>query len=336
MSIIKKVYNKLNNTLKYQLEYSYEKQQTKNNPSPRISYCGLPIDIISAFTFNGYLPEKYKNYRNSIYKPFLEYFSVFEPRNKCKKSKAKYKIFWTGEDVVVNFTDFSDHCLPDCDLALGFIPEGDIQKQYQSKYIRYPLWLMYYFSTSIKNAVLTKDKIVEIVNDFNSKRYEKSKFCALVAGHDRSGIRAFLKEHLSTIEQVKSAGSFSHNDDSLVKDFGNNQIEYLKQFMFNICPENASTNGYVTEKLFQSFDAGCIPIYNGGGNYLEPEVVNQNALILYRKNCIEDTVSQVKELWTNKTYYNEFINQPRLLDTAPDFIYSKLQETKEKFLSIIE
>lgn len=47
----------------------------------------------------------------------------------------------------------------------------------------------------------------------------------------------------------------------------NSKLETLKNYKFCYCLENqASTQGYITEKIFDSFFAGCIPIYQGPDN----------------------------------------------------------------------
>jgi hypothetical protein len=41
----------------------------------------------------------------------------------------------------------------------------------------------------------------------------------------------------------------------------------MEQYFFSICYENAKDiSGYITEKLFDSFFAGCVPIYWGANN----------------------------------------------------------------------
>ena len=43
--------------------------------------------------------------------------------------------------------------------------------------------------------------------------------------------------------------------------------ETMKNYMFSICYENIKDqNGYITEKIFDSFFAGCVPIYWGAKN----------------------------------------------------------------------
>lgn len=42
--------------------------------------------------------------------------------------------------------------------------------------------------------------------------------------------------------------------------------EILQNYKFSICYENCSSNGYITEKIFDSFFSGCVPIYLGAPN----------------------------------------------------------------------
>ena len=106
--------------------------------------------------------------------------------------------------------------------------------------------------------------------------------------------------------------------------------------MFNICPENTNVDGYVTEKLFQAFESGCIPIYNGGGNYLEPGIINPKAIVYYTKENENDVLEQVKELWTNEKAYRDFISQKRLFDNSVDFIYDLNMKVRQKILEIVK
>ena len=45
------------------------------------------------------------------------------------------------------------------------------------------------------------------------------------------------------------------------------KIDVLKKYRFCICYENIKdVSGYVTEKIFDAFWAGCIPVYLGADN----------------------------------------------------------------------
>jgi predicted PolB exonuclease-like 3'-5' exonuclease len=129
-----------------------------------------------------------------------------------------------------------------------------------SNYICLPLWLLYFFT-----PLDTKDTIQRKLSEFNTV-YKKTKFCALLARHDRLyNLRTNIYNLASKIGHVDCPGKLLHNDESLYKEFNNDKRLYLRQYYFNICPENSNSPGYVTEKLFEALYSGCIPIYNGGG-----------------------------------------------------------------------
>jgi hypothetical protein len=54
--------------------------------------------------------------------------------------------------------------------------------------------------------------------------------------------------------------------------------QLLQKYTYNICAENAYNPGYVTEKVFQSLEAGCIPIY-WGNCPTEPSILNQEYIV---------------------------------------------------------
>ena len=95
-----------------------------------------------------------------------------------------------------------------------------------------------------------------------------------ISNHDINGIRGKLIQLTNTIEKVTCAGKFMNTTDELITKYGDDKWVYLRKFRFNICPENASSKGYITEKILDAFVGGCIPIYWGGGKkeWIEPEI----------------------------------------------------------------
>lgn len=87
----------------------------------------------------------------------------------------------------------------------------------------------------------------------------------------------------------------------------------LNQYKFCICFENAKNiEGYITEKIFDAFAAGCVPVYWGAPNitdYIPPE-----CFIDYRK------------FQSNEALY-EFLN------TMPDERYQRYLNAIKKFIA---
>ena len=267
------------------------------------------------------------------YNPDIEFFAPNGKRYFLEKSKAKIKIFYTGECVSKNaiskiWSEYSDNCVNDVDLSLGFDRLDEIKYK---NYVRFPIWINYNFGWILEEN-FTKDKIKETVDCINGAKSKKNKFASLVASHDAPKIRTEIFNKISKIGKVACAGKLLHNDDTLKKDFGNNKIEYLRDFKFNICPENTISDGYITEKLFDSFRAGCIPIYCGDEN-IEMDLVNKNALLFYRKG--EDNSALLKEiekLNRDDKLFDAFQNQIKINDSMVDYLWDR----REKILSRLE
>jgi hypothetical protein len=105
----------------------------------------------------------------------------------------------------------------------------------------------------------------------------------------------------------------------------------MRQFYFNICPENSNAYGYVTEKIFDAIYAGCIPIYWGSYNEPEKDILNQEAIIFWDKGgANESAIQEVEELYNNKKLLLEFLHQPRLKDGAEEKIVDYFSQLQEK------
>ena len=103
--------------------------------------------------YNDYFYNVIKNnYINDLeisYKPDIEIFGPVGKRYFLNKSKAKIKIFWTGECVSENAIDKSwaeyfDNCVNDVDLSLGY---DRLDENKFNNYVRFPIWINYHFNT---------------------------------------------------------------------------------------------------------------------------------------------------------------------------------------------
>jgi hypothetical protein len=143
---------------------------------------------------------------------------------------------------------------------------------------------------------------------------------------------------MSKVAHVDCPGKLLHNDDSLHKQFDNNKLLYLRQYYFNICPENSNSPGYVTEKLFEALYSGCIPIYTGGGGgNPEPGIINPGCFLWFEPGSDNKALlTEVQKLYTDTEYYNSFKSRPVFLDTAVDKIHAMLQQYTTRVTEIVE
>lgn len=101
---------------------------------------------------------------------------------------------------------------------------------------------------------------LEEMNNRISLLPQKTKFCGFVVSN--SGLtdkRDAFFDALSAYKHVDSGGRWKNNIGGNVE----NKVCFLKSYKFNLCFENSSYPGYLTEKLFDAFMAGCVPIYWG-------------------------------------------------------------------------
>ena len=171
------------------------------------------------------------------------------------------RIFYTGENIR---TDWN---IADYGIDFDYMEFGD-------RHSRMPLFLFYrHHEIIMKNQVNPQDIHTKTYKENTAHTHaiptnttrEKSreKFCGIVVSNDGWGLMDMLRTDffhiLNSYKQVDSGGRWNNNIGGPVTD----KIAWLKNYKFNICFENSSYPGYLTEKLFDAFAAGCIPIYWG-------------------------------------------------------------------------
>jgi glycosyltransferase involved in cell wall biosynthesis len=105
----------------------------------------------------------------------------------------------------------------------------------------------------------------------------KNKFCAMIVGnkniehklslykHRKEAIRWFENNHPEEFDLF--GVGWDPNEYPSYKGRVDSKIEILRNYRFSICYENVKDiNGYITEKIFDCFKAGCVPIYWGARN----------------------------------------------------------------------
>ncbi len=260
-----------------------------------------------------------KNHRGKV-----NFYSVLGSLETLRHRSKGINIFFSGENMQAErFSEYKQICEEQpFDLSLGFdYREGE-------NYLRFPLWIMSLFdSRSDYQAVKLR------VKQLSEIRYDnRIGFCALVASHDWNGIRGQVVDSLSEIDTVTSGGKFRKNTDDLNQLYANNKYKFIKQYKFNICLENSNAPGYVTEKIFQSVEAGCIPIYWGADNKPEESILNQNAIVFWNQNGDNNSALElIQKINSDSKLYQQFICQPRFMPYAEDKIWEYYIQLKQRF-----
>lgn len=252
--------------------------------------------------------------------------SVFGSARTFWFHKDENKIFFTGENPD-RYPNYKNHALPHVKLSMGF--------DYLSaeNYLRFPLWIMYLFKPES-----TYEDIKKIVDEINNLHPEKTDFCSLVCRHGGDdNLRGKIFEAVSSVAEVKCAGKFMHNDDRLWKEYNNSKQAYLRNFKFNICPENSNRTGYVTEKLFEAFRSGVVPIYWGSDNNPEPGLINKDAVIFWNpEGDNQAALAKIKELSSSAAAYREFVSQPRFTPELVEYVWSRFHALEQRVREMIK
>ena len=177
--------------------------------------------------------------------------------------------------------------------------------------VKFPL---YY--TSFKHTC----NIFNKVNDYaKACDITQKHFATLISRHDTGNIRGPIYKFLSKLGHISCPGPLFNNcSNEEVNRIGN--PEYIKKFIFNICPENfgASHPGYVTEKLMNACLGGAIPIYYGTLDDIDERIFNKNRIIFVDPSNLMNLYNSVKELITNNTKLIEYYKQDVFMPCAYD------------------
>lgn len=244
--------------------------------------------------------------------------------------RAPIKLFWTQENTHVMYSAWQQfeniwQKEPSLSLTLGF----DYAEH--PKYLRFPYWLEHIFG-----AEATKEDIADFVEKSNfSDSVDRAKDCAFICKKDYFGDRALMADLVAQIMPVSYPSDFRHNDDDMRGKYGDDKIAYLRQFRFNLCPENSNNRGYVTEKIFEAIKAGCVPIYWGNEGYPEPDILNPDAIVYLEKDNPAEGLALLQRLCEDPKAYSEFVAQPRFQQEAADKIYAYYERLEEKLKEIL-
>ena len=138
--------------------------------------------------------------------------------------------------------------------------------------------------------------------------------------------------------KIDCGGAFLNNTERLITEFNDNKIDFLREYKFNICPENTNTDGYVTEKIFESIDGGCIPIYWGEYNRPEPEVLNKDAILFWDKDPViqQKLLSDVTLLHNSPNDYMDFISQPKFMPQAAEYTEAVMADLRQNIHELLK
>ena len=180
--------------------------------------------------------------------------------------------------------------------------------------------------------------VLKKVNKFNLQKIRKDslkknnkKFCAAVISNNISTgfFRIKFYKELNKYKKIDMGGKAFNNVGGRVID----KIKFLSSYKFSFSLENSEGDGYISEKIIDSFLAGTIPIYYG--NYMVDEYINPKTFILIRsERDIKSKIEYIKKIDNDDKLYHSILNQQIFNGNYQNIIENNLEE-KIKFFENI-
>ena len=281
--------------------------------------------------------------KRKIYVQYMDFWPAFELErfDVHRILKEKYEVVISENPDYVIFGEFGGENI---DIENRF----DCVKLFLSIENRYPnldntdyaIGIHYldfgdrYFRKPTETHQLSAIYSVYNVTKVKGINIKNKKFCAWVVSNGSGDVRNKFYDRLSEYKIVDSGGGFRNNIGGPVDD----KLAFLANYKFSICFENSKTEGYISEKLSDAFEAGTIPIYYGDDSVLK--LLNNRAYIHVRdENEFDEKIELIKKIDQNDTLYEEVIREkividdsqyPRELQKYKDFIYHIIEQDKQK------
>lgn len=182
----------------------------------------------------------------------------------------------------------------------------------------------------------------DVKNPYNTE-FEKKKLCTLISVNKYSKVPGELySDRLKAIEYFEKnhSGCFDLYGrgwaDCGLKTYKgpvDKKLEVLSQYRFSICFENGILGGYITEKIFDCFFSGCVPVYYGAPDIAEH--IPDNTFIDFRNFAdygeLYDFISNMSEERYNKYLYciDNFLHSDRFKKFTHRYFANHLMQTLE-------
>ncbi|MDD6547560.1 glycosyltransferase family 10 domain-containing protein [Blautia massiliensis (ex Durand et al. 2017)] len=258
----------------------------------------------------------------------VRFYSVFGPTKAVNETFDGVRIFYNGENIQPRVVHDPGAGRPEktaaweyrakryredvrwnaFDLVLGY----DCSPA-DKNYLYIPLWFMRYYIPE-QQGKSAYQNFLQMEKARREAATEKRSGACVISSHDFMGSRSLVCDAVQQVVPITYAGKWRNNSQALWNEFENDKRKFLIQFRFNICPENMDAAGYTTEKIFDAYASGCIPLYMGSLGKPAEGILNPKSFVLFdpEKNN-EKQVSFIKDISEN---CEGFLQEPVFLPNA--------------------
>ena len=307
MTYVNKTYKDISNYLNIKYSPKMVKNDSSKNTSLKKKIILYSVDLYNPKRHRDWLLERIDNKFLLIFDPDNPDYLIFNVFG-TKHLNPKYN----NSIKIAVFTENKIPDLNEVDYAMGFS-----HINYLDRFMRCPIYYQVY-----ANYKYIRDKLLTNPN--------RKKFCAAVISNSKkftSFRLKFIKE-LNKYKKVDMGGKYNNNVGFYVE----NKVIFLSSYKFSIAMENSEGEGYTSEKIFQSFISGTIPIYYG--NYLIDEFINPKSFILIRnEKDIKSKIEYIKKIDNDDNLYKKILKENVIINYN---IKKSIDEQKQFFWNIFE
>ena len=264
--------------------------------------------------------------------PSFYFKPQYELLKKILKKKYELEIKSNNPDYLI-FDVFGCNNLNESfqkSIKIAFFTENEIPDLNTADYAigqSHIFFLDRYFKRPYFHGLLFpfNNTYLKIIRNKALKSHKRNKFCAAVISNNyfTDNFRLEFIEELNKYKQVDMGGRYKNNVGRI-----KNKIKFLSSYKFSIAMENTEGNGYLSEKIIQSFLSGTIPIYYG--DYMVDEFINPKSLILIRgKNDMYEKIKYIKKIDNNDELYKKILRENIFID---NYYKEKIENERIEFL----
>jgi len=304
---------------------NFKKYIQKNN------YTNIFSDII-----NYYINLKTENQlttKRKIYINYMDFWDGFRYKNFHfhKILEERYEVIISDKPDYIIFDQFGRDNYGienqfDC-IKIYYNVENKVPSFDNNDYMIGMHYMIYgdrYFRKPTITKQLSEIYSIYNITHINGIDIKKKKFCAWVVSNGNAKVRNNFFTELSKYKKVDSGGKFRNNLGVIVKD----KSKFLSNYKFCICFENSKADGYITEKIFDCFLAGAIPLYYGDDTILN--LLNNKSYIHIRnEDEFKEKIELIKKIDKNDILYEKMIKEKIVLN---DKIYYKEEQKYKQFI----
>lgn len=199
--------------------------------------------------FTKALGTRFQIVRDDVNPQYLIYGEGVYGQNHRRFGSEVTKIFYTGENVRPPWNE--------CQFAMTFDHENS------AKHYRLPLYVIDMWGAVTEKWTDDYYQLVDLEHDYEQD-YDTRKFCSFIVSNPNQEMRNKAFHFINEYKTVASGGPHLNNIGSVLpRDKLQYKLNFMNDYRFNICFENGSYPGYVTEKLYNALQIKTMPIYWG-------------------------------------------------------------------------